>query len=60
MNIKDYTAAIKGLRSAEARHGGVLRGGHTDGQHFFYCGKGCWKVDLADVTEFKEREFVLT
>ena len=55
MNIKEYTAAIKDLRSAEARHGGILRGGHTDGVHFFYCGRGCWKVPLPNVSEFKER-----
>lgn len=54
MHIREYSEAIKNLRPAEARHGGVLRGGHTDGEHFFYCGRGCWKVPLSDVSDFKE------
>lgn len=59
MGIREYLEAVRGLQSAEGRHAGVLRGGHTDGEFFFYNGKGCWKVPVSEVTEFKVRGGVM-
>lgn len=54
MQFRDYAASTRGLRSAEARHGGVLRGGYTDGTSFYYCARGCWRVPLSEVVELVE------
>lgn len=53
MDRIEYESRTKGLPMAEAVHGGVKRGGYTDGKTFFYCARERRAVPVSEVRDLQ-------